>query len=83
MGSFRKDLAIIGRAAAGTHDYCCPTLYGHRALRCGNGYSQEPCKGGRTVETSPILSDPRGPATSSGCAADGAPAPGHSDCAGR
>lgn len=35
MGSFRKDLAIIGRAAAGTHDYCGPTLYGHRALRCG------------------------------------------------
>lgn len=36
---------------------------GAQVYRCGNTYTQEPCKGGRTVETSPILSDPRGPAT--------------------
>lgn len=36
---------------------------GAQVYRCGNSYSQEPCKGGRTVETSPILIDPRGPAT--------------------
>lgn len=34
-----------------------------QVYRCGNTYTQTPCKGGRTVETSPILSDPRGPAT--------------------
>ena len=34
-----------------------------QVYRCGNTYSQAPCKGGRAVETAPILSDPRGPAT--------------------
>lgn len=31
--------------------------------RCGNTYSHEPCKGGRTVDVSPPLSDPAGPST--------------------
>lgn len=31
--------------------------------RCGNTYTQEPCKGGRTVDVSPPLSDLNGPKT--------------------
>lgn len=31
--------------------------------RCGNSYSSEPCKGGKSVDVSPALSDPGGPAT--------------------
>lgn len=34
-----------------------------QVYRCGNTYSEEPCKGGRTVDTSPPLTDPRGPST--------------------
>ncbi len=34
-----------------------------QVYRCGNTYSQAPCKGGRAVDTSPSLSDPHGPAT--------------------
>lgn len=31
--------------------------------RCGNTYSHEPCKGGRTVDVTPPLADPAGPST--------------------
>ncbi len=31
--------------------------------RCGNSYSEAPCKGGKVVDTSPVMSDPRGPMT--------------------
>lgn len=31
--------------------------------RCGSTYSDEPCKGGKVVDTSPLVSDPRGPLT--------------------
>lgn len=34
-----------------------------QVYRCGNSYSNSPCKGGQVVDTSPMLSDPRGPAT--------------------
>lgn len=37
---------------------------GHgQVYRCGNSYSNEPCKGGRQVDVSPTLSDPRGAAS--------------------
>lgn len=34
-----------------------------QVYRCGNTYSEESCKGGRTVDTSPPVTDPRGPST--------------------
>lgn len=32
-----------------------------QVYRCGNTYSEEPCKGGREVDVSPTVSDHRGP----------------------
>lgn len=37
--------------------------FAQSVYRCGNTYSDEPCKGGKTVDTSPAVSDPRGPST--------------------
>lgn len=34
-----------------------------QVYRCGNTYTQEPCKGGREIDASPPVSDPRGPTT--------------------
>ena len=34
-----------------------------QVYRCSNTYTDEPCKGGRAVDTSPPVSDPRGPQT--------------------
>lgn len=34
-----------------------------QVYRCNNTYTDEPCKGAKTVDTSPSLSDPRGPQT--------------------
>lgn len=34
-----------------------------QVYRCGNTYSEAPCKGGREVDVSPTLSDPSGPKT--------------------
>ncbi len=31
--------------------------------RCGNSYSEAPCKGGKVVDTSRVVNDPRGPTT--------------------
>jgi len=36
---------------------------GAQVYRCGNTYSQEPCKGGREVDVSPAFSDRHGPKT--------------------
>ncbi|WP_124510149.1 DUF4124 domain-containing protein [Acidovorax sp. FJL06] len=34
-----------------------------QVYRCGNTYSDEPCKGGKEVDASPAVSDPQGPKT--------------------
>lgn len=34
-----------------------------QTYRCGNTYSDEPCKGGKAIDTSPAMSDPRGAKT--------------------
>lgn len=34
-----------------------------QVYRCGNTYSEEPCAGGKAIDTSPPVSDPRGPST--------------------
>lgn len=34
-----------------------------QVFRCGSSYSNTSCKGGQVVDTSPVLSDPRGPVT--------------------
>ena len=44
--------------------FLCPFgVQAQEVYRCGNTYTQEPCKGGRTVDVSPTLSDLSGPKT--------------------
>lgn len=47
-------LAVLGAASMGAHA---------QVYRCGNTYTQEPCKGGRAVDVSPPVSDLSGPKT--------------------
>lgn len=42
---------------------CAFAAQAQEVYRCGNTYTQEPCKGGRTVDLSPTLSDLSGPKT--------------------
>ena len=42
---------------------CASGAQAQEVYRCGNTYTQEPCKGGRTVDVSPTLSDLSGPKT--------------------
>jgi hypothetical protein len=42
---------------------CAFGVQAQEVYRCGNTYTQEPCKGGRTVDVSPTLSDLSGPKT--------------------
>ena len=44
--------------------FLCPFgVQAQEVYRCGNTYTQEPCKGGRAVDVSPTLSDLSGPKT--------------------
>lgn len=49
-----------------------------QVYRCGNTYTQEPCKGGREVDVTPPVSDLSGPKTTVIylCRAQGAPSTG-------
>ena len=43
---------------------CIASMAGQaQVYRCGNTYSQEPCKGGREVDVTPPVSDLSGPKT--------------------
>jgi len=52
-------LALITATFAGITQ----TTIAQEAYRCGNSYSSEPCPGGRPIDTSPALADPRGATT--------------------
>jgi hypothetical protein len=47
----------------GLSPWVSPPVGAQQVYRCGNSYSQEPCQNGKLVDTSPTLSDPRGPST--------------------
>lgn len=41
---------------------CATAADAQNVYRCGNAYQQEPCKGGKSVDVSPPIVDPAGPA---------------------
>lgn len=43
--------------------FCAFATHAQDVYRCGNTYTQEPCKGGRAVDVSPPVSDLSGPKT--------------------
>lgn len=56
-------LSVFSRVALCIWLFCGTGVLHAQVYRCGSSYSHTPCKGGKVVDTSAVLSDPRGPAT--------------------
>lgn len=57
------NFSVFARLALGSWFLFAAGTVSAQVYRCGNSYSHAPCKGGQVVDTSPVLSDPRGPVT--------------------